>query len=261
MDYQSIFERVESKYILTGKQYEALMEKIHDRIQPDMYPHSNISSVYFDTDDYQLVRGALAGNEYREKLRLRSYGLKDDNSEVFLELKKKYLGVTYKRRQALSYRDAMNYLLFGNKTCSSQIMKEIDYLFSKHEDLKPKALIRYQRDCFVSSRDPSVRITFDYDISYSLKNLLLKNNEPEEKLTDADTIIMEIKCLNSMELWLASRLDELSIYPGNFSKYGQIYTNRIMKGVKTCLNSYSHQYIHQPSHLRYSSSVQLHQSF
>ena len=261
MDYQSIFERVESKYILTGKQYEALMEKIHDRIQPDMYPHSNISSVYFDTDDYQLVRGALAGNGYREKLRLRSYGLKDDNSEVFLELKKTYLGVTYKRRQALSYRDAMNYLLFGNKTCSSQIMKEIDYLFSKHEDLKPKALIRYQRDCFVSSRDPSVRITFDYDISYSLKNLLLKNNEPEEKLTDGDMIIMEIKCLNSMELWLASRLDELGIYPGNFSKYGQIYTNRIMKGVKTCLNSYSHQYIHQPSHLRYSSSVQLHQSF
>ena len=89
----------------------------------------------------------------------------------------------------------------------------------------------------------------------------IQNNEPEEKLTDADTIIMEIKCLNSMELWLASRLDELGIYPGNFSKYGQIYTNRIMKGVKTCLNSYSHQYIHQPSHLRYSSSVQLHQSF
>ena len=261
MDYQSIFERVESKYVLTKRQYEQLMEKISSRIEPDMYPHSDISSIYFDTDDYKLVRGALDGNGYREKLRLRSYGIHDDNSEVFLELKKKYLGVTYKRRLALSYRNAMNYLLFQNKTCDSQIMKEIDYLFSRNEDLKPRVLIRYQRDCYVSMADPSVRITFDYDISYSLNNLILKNSEPEEKLTDKDTIIMEIKCLNSMELWLASRLDELGIYPGNFSKYGQIYTNRIMKGVKTCLNSYSHQYTHQQSHYRYSSSVQLHQSF
>lgn len=261
MDYQSIFERVESKYILTRQQYEKLMDMIRERIQPDRYPHSNISSIYFDTDDYQLVRGSLDGNGYREKLRLRSYGLCDDNSEVFLELKKKYLGVTYKRRQGLSYRDAMNYLLFQHNECNSQIMKEIDYLFEKNEDLKPRVLIRYQRDCFVSTRDPSVRITFDYDIRYSLKNLLLKNNEPEEKLTDDDTVIMEIKCLNSMELWLARALNELGIHPGNFSKYGQIYTKNIMKGVKTCLNSYSHQYIHQQSHLRYSSSVQLHQSF
>ena len=261
MDYQSIFERVESKYVLTRQQYEVLMAKIADRIEPDLFPHSDISSLYFDTNDYSMARSALDRDGYREKLRLRSYGLHDDASEVFLELKKKYQGVTYKRRQAVSYRSAMDYLLFETKPTDTQIMNEIDYLMKKRPDLKPRVLIRYQRDSFMSKDDPSVRITFDYDVQYSLKNLMLKNTTPEEKLTDDNTIIMEIKSLKSMPLWLARELDDLKAFPGNFSKYGQIYINKIMKGARTCLNSYSHQYIPQRSAWRYSSSVQQHQYY
>ena len=56
MDYQEIFERVESKYVLTRKQYMEVMTRIHGRIKPDEFPHNDITSIYFDTDDYRLIR-------------------------------------------------------------------------------------------------------------------------------------------------------------------------------------------------------------
>lgn len=261
MDYQSIFERVEAKYVLTRKQYEMIMNKFSNRLVPDSFPHSDISSIYFDTDDYRLIRSSLEKGSYREKLRLRSYCLEDDTSEVFLEMKKKYHGVTYKRRQATTYRQAMNYILFGKKPCDTQIMKEVDYLMCKYPDLKPKVLIRYQRDSFVSKEDNSLRITFDYKIQYSTDNLILMNNNPEKILTDDDTIIMEVKSLNAMPLWMTHTLDKMNIFPGNFSKYAQIYTSDILKGAKTCLKNYSHLYTVEQSHLRYLSSAQLHQSY
>ncbi len=261
MDYQSIFERVEAKYVLTKKQYSELMNELYNRLVPDSFPHSDISSIYFDTDDYRLIRSSLDKGCYREKLRLRSYCLKDDTSEVFLEMKKKYHGVTYKRRQAITYREAMNYILFGKMPCDSQIMKEVDYLMNKYPDLKPKVLIRYQRDSFVSKEDNSLRITFDYRIQYSTENLILLNNNPEKTLTDDDTIIMEVKSLNAMPLWMTRTLDKMNIFPGNFSKYAQIYTNDILKGAKTCLKNYSRQYTMEQSHLTYLSSARLHQSY
>ena len=261
MDYQSIFERVESKYVLNRTQYDQLMDRIINRLQEDLFPHSNISSIYFDTDDYRLARAALDKPAYREKLRLRSYGMKDDSSEVFMELKKKYLGVIYKRRRAMSYHDSMNYILFGKKPDNTQIINEIDYMMKKYPDLKPRVLISYQRDSYVFVDDNNIRITFDYNVRYSLDNVTLKNNRAEKQLTGEDTVIMEIKSLNAMPLWLTEILDEMKIFPGNYSKYGQIYTDIIMKGAKKCYNSYSHQYIPVRSPLRYSSSAQLHQSF
>ena len=90
MDYQEIFERVESKYVLTRKQYMDVMTRIHGRIKPDEFPHSDITSIYFDTDDYRLIRASLDKNGYREKLRLRSYGIKNGQTPVFMEIKKKY---------------------------------------------------------------------------------------------------------------------------------------------------------------------------
>lgn len=261
MDYQSIFERVEAKYVITRKQYELLMNELTDRLTPDRFPHSDISSIYFDTDDFRLIRTSLDKGCYREKLRLRSYCLKDDSSEVFIEMKKKYHGVTYKRRQAVTYRQAMNYILFGKMPFDSQILKEVDYLMNKYPDLKPKVLIRYQRDSFSGIDDPSLRITFDYQIEYSTDNLTLFNRNPEKKLTDNDTIIMEVKSLNAMPLWMTSVLDKMNIFSGNFSKYTRIYTNDIMKGVKLCLNNYSHPYTAERSRLKYLSFAQLHQSY
>ncbi|MBQ9036140.1 MAG: polyphosphate polymerase domain-containing protein, partial [Erysipelotrichaceae bacterium] len=184
MDYQEIFERVESKYILTKAQYVEIMKRIQDRLIPDMFPHSEITSIYFDTDDYKLIRTSLEKPAYKEKLRLRSYGIKDDNTSVFMEIKKKYNGVTYKRRQDMTYRESTNYILFDKMPCDTQIMKEIDYLKNTGKQLNPKVLIAYSRDSWAGKNDNDLRITFDSNIRFSLKNLLLTNADPERKLTD-----------------------------------------------------------------------------
>ena len=90
MKVQTIFERTEIKYIITLKQREALLRLIESYIKPDEYGESTVCSLYFDTDDFLLIRNSMDKPVYKEKLRLRSYSTPKADSNVFLELKKKY---------------------------------------------------------------------------------------------------------------------------------------------------------------------------
>ena len=93
------FERYELKYILSVEQYGVILEEIKKHLQIDKYGESTIQSLYYDTDNYLLIRNSIEKPLYKEKLRARSYGLASDI--VFLELKKKYNGIVYKRRVEL----------------------------------------------------------------------------------------------------------------------------------------------------------------
>ena len=95
---QEIFKRYEKKYMLTQKQYDALMPALERQIDTYHYGEYTISNIYFDTPDFQLVRQSIEKPEYKEKLRLRAYGKATDTSVVYAELKKKFDGVVYKRR-------------------------------------------------------------------------------------------------------------------------------------------------------------------
>ena len=110
MKIQTVFERTEKKYIITIEQRRRLLEAIKDKICEDSYGESTVCSLYFDTDNYRLIRTSLEKPLYKEKLRLRSYSTPKSDSNVFLELKKKFNGVVYKRRQTLSYTQAIAYL-------------------------------------------------------------------------------------------------------------------------------------------------------
>lgn len=136
MNELEIFERVESKYILTKEQYLQLSLKINDYIKPNQYPHSDTTSLYFDSDNYELIRTSLDHPAYKEKLRIRGYGDITDDSPMFIELKKKYEGVTYKRREISSYQDVREYVLFEKINNNTQIMREVDFLL-KSKKLKP----------------------------------------------------------------------------------------------------------------------------
>ncbi|MBO4218278.1 MAG: polyphosphate polymerase domain-containing protein [Erysipelotrichaceae bacterium] len=247
MEYQQIFERVEAKYVLTDGQYDQLMKLIGPHLSPDLYPHSEIRSIYFDSGDFRLVRNSLDKPAYKEKLRLRSYGEVSDDSPVFLEIKKKCRGICYKRRQDMTYRQALNYTVFDRKPMDSQIMNEIDYLRTSCQ-LQPKVLICYQRDSFVSADQPDLRITFDRDVRFSLSNIALTNSNPEGTVLDSGSRIMEVKTLTAMPLWLTGVLDSLNVYPSSFSKYGAVYEKYLMKGVsRKCSKYYSHR--SSPVHL------------
>ena len=98
MAIQCCFERYEKKYCLTLSQQRFLLERMTPYMKKDAYGEYTICNIYYDTDDFHLIRASLEKPVYKEKLRVRSYGVPEEGDRVFVELKKKFDGVVYKRR-------------------------------------------------------------------------------------------------------------------------------------------------------------------
>lgn len=153
MSVTTVFERTEKKYIITAKQKQELLERINEKVCSDKYGESTVCSLYFDTDDFRLIRNSIDKPVYKEKLRLRSYFVPTDDSKVFLELKKKYKGVVYKRRETMTCSQAKQYIANRILPNNSQIMKEIDWTMNFYKTLTPKMFIAYDRIAFVGIKD------------------------------------------------------------------------------------------------------------
>ena len=78
------------KYLISEKQYRLLMERLEGKMVPDKFPHSTITNIYYDTPEFLLARRSISKPIYKEKLRLRSYGVPHENAKVFVEVKKKF---------------------------------------------------------------------------------------------------------------------------------------------------------------------------
>jgi len=218
-----VFERHEKKYRLSEEQYLALRKRLEEHMRPDPYGRHTICSLYFDTPDFLLIRRSLSKPKYKEKLRLRSYGLPGPETTVYLELKKKLDGVTYKRRAAMSYAQAQGYLLRGElPEQQGQILREIDWFrgFYKPE---AKVLLFYERVALYGIEDPELRVTFDTDIRWRMDRLDPSLGDEGRMLLNPGERLMEIKVAGALPLWLARVLSEMKIYPVSFSKYGNVY--------------------------------------
>ena len=238
-DTKLVFKRYEKKYLLSRGQYETLFRELRDHIVPDAYHRSTVCSIYYDTDDYELIRRSIEAPVYKEKLRLRSYGVPDDDGTVFIELKKKYKGMVYKRRVPMGAKAAMAYLAgeAGPTECS-QMTREIDW-FLHENDVKPKAFIACDRYAWVDKENPELRITFDENLRWRTDRLDLTLGSDGETLTEPGAVLMEIKIPGTAPLWLARLLSEQALFPTGFSKYGTCYKNHILReyfnGVIVCV--------------------------
>ena len=222
-----IFQRVEKKYLLSQKQYQKLQEKMKPYMQVDDYGLSTICNVYYDTQGFDLVRRSNEKPVYKEKLRLRSYGVPDETDKTFVEIKKKWKGVVYKRRIELPLKEARNYLEHGivpTSPVNPQIRKEIDYFLRLYRPV-PKMYIAYDRIAMYGKEDESIRITFDFHIRSREEDVDLSMGDAGRLLMKNDEVLMEIKVGGAYPLWLADMLCEMEIYPNTFSKYGKIYCN------------------------------------
>lgn len=200
----------------------------------DKYGLHTICSIYFDTDDDRIIRNSLAKPLYKEKLRLRSYGVpKRDDDKVFLELKKKYKGIVYKRREILSLSEAERYIQSGSVPADSQKFMEIDY-FRRYYNAHPKIFIAYDRIAMEGTYDSSLRMTFDFNIRCRRDELDLRAGDHGHKLISDGCALLEIKLSGAMPLQLSSALSELKVYPVSFSKYGQYYTKELKGEIKSC---------------------------
>jgi len=219
------FKRTEKKYLLTEKDYENLTELCCDHLRDDEFKEFTVNNIYYDNDDDLLIRRSISKPQYKEKLRLRGYNnIKDD--ELFLEIKKKYDRVVYKRRANISFEDLENIDLLDKE--HSQIKRELDYFIKRYQP-KPKYYIGYKRTAFKDKDDNNLRITFDRDVTYRLDDLDITHGFYGKKLLDEDELIMEIKTSSAMPLWLVKVLNELKIYPTSYSKVGNVYKKELIE--------------------------------
>ena len=221
------FQRTEKKYLLTQPVFEQFLERIDPYVRPDEYGQSTVLNIYYDTEHYDLIARSIDGPAYKEKLRLRSYGVPGPKDTVFLELKKKYRGTVFKRRIFLPLEEAEGYLEEGILPRErSQIFREIDY-FCKFYHPQPRLFLAYDRVALVGREDGDVRLTFDRNIRSRTDHLHLGEGDQGRTYLREDYRLMELKVPDAFPLWLVRALSELKIYPTSFSKYGAIYREEL----------------------------------
>lgn len=219
-----VFERYEIKYLLNREQKKAVMTAIEKHMKPDSFGCSTIRNIYYDTDNYRLVRRSLEHPIYKEKLRVRSYRTAKPDDEVFVELKKKYNSVVYKRRTGLLEKDVADYLagrIPAPKPC--QITDEIDYFCQFYETLAPKVFLSYEREAFFEKDGGKFRVTFDENILWRTKDLSLEAGVYGENLLRTGETLMEIKTPGGIPLWMVDVLTQQGLRKTSFSKYGNVY--------------------------------------
>ncbi len=228
------FERRELKYRITDAQRAALEAAFGARMVPDEHGESTICNIYYDTADYRLIRASLEKPAYKEKLRLRSYGVTEPGGEVFPELKKKYKGIVYKRRITLP-EDAAGEFIAGRAPLGEhgQIGREIEYFTAFYALLFPAVHLSYERSAWFSREDRDLRITFDKNIRFRQEDVSLTLPAGGRRILPEGESLMEIKAAAALPLWLVSELDTLGIYQSTFSKYGEAYKAILAGAQKT----------------------------
>lgn len=225
---QFSFKRYEKKYMLDPGRLDQMLTGMEQYMRADEYGRYSICNIYYDTDDFRLIRTSLEKPIYKEKIRMRSYGVPGDRDTVFIELKKKYDSVVYKRRAVMKAADAAAYLHDGTPPeQEDQICREIDWFLHSYHP-KPKVFIAYDRTAFAGRETPDLRITFDTGLRWREKELDLRAGDYGNPLLPPDQILMEIKIPGTSPVWLARLLSECGAFPTSFSKYGTYYTQNLI---------------------------------
>lgn len=224
MAIQTVFKRYELKYLLTVAQKERLLHAIEPYMQPDKYGRTTIRNIYYDTADYRLIRRSIEKPVYKEKLRIRSYAQAEAQSPVFVELKKKYESVVYKRRIRVEERQAMAWAS-RQASCpkKSQIGEEIDYFLDFYQALRPTVFLSYEREAYFCRDGSDFRMTFDDTILCRQEDLSLCSPAYGTPILPEGMVLMELKCAGAMPLWMSHALNAQGLYKTSYSKYGTAY--------------------------------------
>ena len=224
MAYQTVFQRYELKYMLTQEQKKAVLTAMDPYMALDAYGRTTIRNLYFDTDTYRLIRHSIEQPVYKEKLRVRSYRQAAPSSTVFVELKKKYRHVVYKRRLSLPEETAIAWMgREVNCPVSTQISKEIDYFLDYYVNLRPAVFLSYEREAYTERDGGDFRVTFDDTILCRQTDLSLESEVYGQPLLESGKVLMELKCSGGIPLWMTRILSGERIYKTPFSKYGTAY--------------------------------------
>lgn len=227
MKNKQIFKRWELKYILSLEQYEKLVSLMEEHMIMDKYKKHKISNIYFDTADYKIIRTSIEKPLYKEKLRIRKY---NDNTSVFIELKKKFNGIVYKRRIEVE-DDVLNKNIYNLKE-KNQINNEINYFLKQHDEIDARVYLSYERIAYYGRLDKEFRMTFDFNIKYRGESIsFLEDVNQDKEVLSNEYVLLEVKTASGLPSWLLEFFSKNQIYKTSFSKYGTAYKKYIFPKV------------------------------
>ncbi len=233
MAYQNTFKRYELKYLLTEAQKRIITDAMQAYMALDKYGRTVIRNLYFDTGNYRLIRHSIEKPVYKEKLRMRSYGVIPEDGQCFVELKKKYDHIVYKRRLTMPQNDALRWLAGDHSPAPGcQIGQEIEYFRDYYGSLHPTVFLSYAREAFYSRDGSDFRVTFDNEILCRQDGLSLCNQPAGSPLLSEDMTLMEIKTSGGIPLWMTHLLTQNHIFKTSYSKYGTAYEKLIFHNYK-----------------------------
>jgi len=250
-----VFKRKEMKYIMDAERYRHIVDFLQTYMNLDEYnkgnQHYTIANIYYDTHDNNIIRQSVAKPKYKEKLRLRAYGVPDMDSNTYLELKKKYRGIVYKRRVTLPLTDAYDFIRTGKipetdnqRYVNVQVLKELQYSIQFYKPI-PAVYLAYDRIAYFG-KDSSeggpgrdLRISFDFNVRTRRENTGLELGDHGEQLLEEGMYVMEVKSGNLLPRWLLDYFQEHGMRRNSLSKYGTEYkkflNNQIQAGIDPSL--------------------------
>jgi hypothetical protein len=211
------FKRYEQKYLLNRNQYLNFMDTVGDSFQPDTYSPSTIYSIYYDTPDFSIIRKAFIKNTYREKLRLRSYGIPESADKVYIEMKKKYRRVSYKRRFSVHFGSIENLNTLPPPPEKRGLFDEFNYFYRRYS-VAPSFFISCDRIALESKKDKCLRLTFDTNIRWRADNFDFSVGNVGYPLLRTNECLMELKTIEPIPLYVSAWLTKNKIFPASFSK-------------------------------------------
>lgn len=231
MAQSATFKRYEFKYMLSQNQYESLRKAMEHTMQLDQFGRNTINNIYFDTPDFLLIRRSLEKPVYKEKLRVRWYGTREEKTPIYIELKKKYKGVVYKRRIKESWLDTKAYFTGREalpKNGQEQIKKELDYFMGFYENLAPALFLGYEREAYFGKEDPDFRMTFDFNIRCNNQDMFHQKSNNGTRVIPRENVLLEVKTGTGLPAWLLDFFAKEEVYKASFSKYGTAYNNILL---------------------------------
>jgi SPX domain protein involved in polyphosphate accumulation len=226
----NVFRRRELKFLINEDKRQIIEEILRQRMVPDHHGMSTICNLYYDTPDYRLIRRSLEHPIYKEKMRLRSYGPIKPGTDVFLELKKKYKGVVYKRRIRVGEEEAQEFITYRSPLhVENQISREMAYFRDFYVTLQPRIYICYDRLAWYDPHDSGFRVTLDRNIRYRTDQLTLISEPSGIMLLEPGESLMEVKAEGGIPMWMTELLSANNIHKRSFSKYGRAYEQLLSK--------------------------------
>lgn len=226
------FKRYEKKYLITREKLEQILPSLLEYMELDPFclngNEYRIYSIYYDTDNHDVIRQNSSGPVYKEKMRIRSYyDVHEPDDKIFMEIKKKSEGQGNKRRIKIKLKELEPFVNDGvmpktKNYLSAQVAKELKYYLDKNK-VHPALYVQYDRLALFGKEDKNFRMTFDRNVRTRRKNFVFGESDEDELLLPNGEYIMEIKILGAMPLWLTRILSENGLFSRGFSKYGVRY--------------------------------------